>query len=332
MSVKESGITNIREMEFNHNSQRFFVREPNPDDVNNADLLRSKFFFNAIKKGVPTESEILDVLKEQGRFSEEEYLKGLGKCSAEVSTIMVEMTKAKTSKALRDIFDRCVKKRRELHEHILKRNQFVNHAAETKATNDYYMALMGACVFNNEGDPVFGEYDRISGCIDLEKSYNVIKGSSDFPFISVCAETFIPFANGLLNARAINPEYAVYADMRGKLNLPDDDIVIQYKKSASLDDVEMEISDTSKELNIDTNVVIDMPNAKEAVRKAQEASRSKSAPGAVLSEQVSEKKIPDGVRVFDDDPDIVGDDKVGAVASKNDQDIDIGDGAGGPAK
>lgn len=361
MVVKDAGIANIREVEFKHDDQQFFVREPTPDDVNNADLLRSKFFFAAIKAGVPTESEIFDVLQKQGRFDQKDYEKELGKISGDLSKIMIEMAKAKNPDYLREQFELCRAKRVELHEHILKRNQFINHCSESKATNDYYTALMGACIFNSSGDPVFGEYDKVTGSINLEKAYEVIKQSSDFRFISICAEIFIPFCNGILNPKEINPEYALYTDMRSKLNLPDDDIVIQFKKSSSIEEdntqqsieakpeVEPEEVPQAKD-EIDTSVVVSLPSAKEAIdrlKKGQSVEKEQPEPPSQLppdqeslfSEETSKesevknkssKEIPKEVKQFEDSPDVRGDEKAESVEAKNEGDTSIGDGSGMP--
>lgn len=268
---------NKSEVEFTYNNRRFIIREPDGEEINNAELLKSKFFFDILKRGVPTESEIFEELVNQGRFSQKDYDEKVNECSNRLTISYIAIGGASDEIQLSEAFENCRKIKEELSEILMKRAKYVEYSAESKSNNSYYQALMSACVFDSDGKLVFAE-KKPNKPIDLEAGYKNIRECSDMQFITVCVKTFLPFMSGIVNPRSLDVEYGLYAKRREQLGLKDDDIVKQYKsildENIIEDDEEIDISsitgNTSYE-DIQIPVIPDIPEMpKEQTRKEVE--------------------------------------------------------------
>lgn len=220
---------NVREQRFKYAGKTYFCREPKPEEINECDLVRSKAFFDAIKKGVPTESEFIAELERQRRFSDTVYEAETLEIGRQINENVQKIATSQNEEDLKEALQACEKLRGDLHTKVRKRNEFLQHSAESKANNEYNMALMSACIYDNVRKPVFADIDDVTGCINIEQGYSAVKNCDDWGLISACINVFMPFSAGILNPTDIQPEYAAYAERRKQLRLPDDDIVSQVK-------------------------------------------------------------------------------------------------------
>ena len=219
-----------REISFKHERKRYFIREPNINDINIADLIRSQYFFKAVQEGVATEEEIIEALEKQSRFSQEAFEANTEEMAIKIQMAMTKIATAESAEDLTKAFKDCKTTRDAWTKHINKRQMFIQHAAETKASNEHYVALMSVCVLDSQHKHVFGEPDPITQSIDIKQAYNNVRNHEDFTFITTCLQQFIPFANGILNPTDLDPEYRLYEETRKKLKLPEDDISKEIKE------------------------------------------------------------------------------------------------------
>ncbi len=311
--------------------------------------MRSKAFFIAIKNKIPTEQEFLNELKLQDRFDEDKYNEDVTISGQKVNKAILEMNMAENEKALTQKLEECLKHREELKSIISFRQQFLQHTAESKANNEYNMALMGACIFDSNKNPSFGSRNLMTGRMNISEAYDSIKNHEDFAFISKCISVFIPFSAGILNPDEINPEYITYTDKRKKLGLKDDDITIEvkeYKKRIefedNVDDVKSADIVSNIEEDIEEGIVEQVKQTKTQLKEAQVSlfdeddkdlmdiasllADSDIADEPIIPKVVEKQRQPKEVSVIDeteDDPD--------DLIKMNNLDTYIGDGSGLPS-
>jgi len=265
-----------REISFKYDGERFFIREPGINDINTADLIRSQYFFKAIKEGVATEEEIITALEEQKRFSQKAFETKTDKMAIEIQMAMTKIAKAESGDQLTKAFDECKATREAWTEHINKRQTFVQHAAETKAGNEHYVALMSVCVLDSKHKQVFGELDPITQTIDIKQAYDTVRNYEDFAFISTCLQQFVPFANGILNPTELDPEYILYEETRKKLKLPEDKISEEIKALREEEEKPLENDKIAKIEDISSRV----EESKESVLPTEAVTEAAIAPAA----------------------------------------------------
>lgn len=225
--------------ESNDKKEKFVIREPTPDEINMCDIFRSKVWYDCMRKGIPTEEEIIDMLKNQGRFNEKKFNEKLDALNLINSEILQKMAMAESLEDLDKLHQEASDSREETLKHLKKKSSFTRHSVEVRSDHSYNMALMGVCVETINGKPVFIVHDEVDN-LDIEKTFEKIDGWKDIEFINVAITNFMPFLMGFSEGKTKNAEDSIY-----------DIISLRFKKDEEVE-VENKVSDNDKEVEKDT--------------------------------------------------------------------------------
>ncbi len=202
--------------------EEYIIREPSSEELNECDILRSTQWHKCIKRGMPTEEEILELVKNQGRFNAEKYQEELYNLNEKTAITLQKMATAKTLDELNDLYEEAKDRRHDQIKHMNKKSTYTRHCAEVRADHCYNMALMGVCLERRNGDPVFASFDQVEN-LDIDKTFENVDSHKDVAFINECLSNFLPFIMGFNEGKAKQPEDMIFESVSVKFQVDEDE-------------------------------------------------------------------------------------------------------------